>query len=236
MKNIFFALTILISSSVCGQIGEKNFIDQNYIEVTGKSEMEVIPDEIYLKILINEKEAKGKSLTEIENSMIAKLQEIGIETKKDLSIKDFISNFKNYWIIKSDIVLTKEYQLLVHDAKIAGKIFTELQKQGISNISIERVDNSKILEYRKEVKINAIKAAQEKAKSLAMAINQDIGKALYIQELENNLYNSIQGRLAGIQIRGLSNSIVQSSKMEEQDVEFEKIKLEYSIIVRFELK
>jgi len=236
MKNIFFALTILISTTVCGQNGEKNFIDQSFIEVTGKAEMEITPDEIYLKIIINEKDFKNKSLIEIEKLMIDKLQEIGIDTKKELSIKDIASNFKYYLILKTDILLVKEYQVLVHEAKTTGKVITELQKLGISNIKIDRIDNSKIIEYRKEVKINAIKAAQEKARSMALAINQDIGKAIYIKELENNSYKSLQGKVAGIQIRGYSNSMTSSSNSEEPDVEFEKINLDYSILVRFILR
>jgi uncharacterized protein len=235
MKNIFFALTILISTTVFGQNGEKNFIDQNYLEVTGKAEMEIVPDEIYLKIIVNEKDFKNKSLGEIESSMIAKLQEIGIDPKKEIAIKDIASNFKYYLLLKTDILLVKEYQVLVHDGKTAGKVIVELQKLGISNARIDRIDNSKLTEYRKEVKINAIKAAQEKAKSLALAINQDIGRAIYIQELDNNIYNSLQGKMAGIQIRG-TNSITSSSNLLEPDIEFEKISLDYSILVRFELK
>ena len=198
--------------------------------------MEIVPDEIYLKIIISEKEIKGKSLSEIENPMVAKLQDIGVDTKKDLSIKDYSSNFRSYWIAKSDIFLTKEYELLVRDAKSAGKVFLELQKLGISNISINRIESSKIQEYRKQVKINAVKAAKEKAKSIATAINEDIGKAIYIQELDNNFVSSLSGRVAGIQVRGYSNSVVSVGESQEPDIEFEKIKLDYSILVRFELK
>lgn len=226
----------MISSVAFGQTVEKNFIDQNYIEVTGRSEMEVTPDEIYLRIVLSEKDVKGKDLTSLEASMISKLQEIGVDAKKDLSIKDFASNFKNYWILKSEVVLTKEYQLLLHDAKTVGRTFVELQKLGISNITIEKADHSKILEYRKEVKVKAIKATQEKAKSLAMAIGQDIGKAIYINEIDNNAYVPLQGSLAGIQVRGLANAYTTYSGSQEPDIEFEKIKLEYSIMVRFELK
>ena len=236
MKNIFFALTILISTTVFGQNGEKNFIDHNYMEVTGKAEMEITPDEIYLKILINEKDFKNKSLIEIENLMIAKLQEIGIDPKKEIAIKDIASNFKYYLLLKTDILLVKEYQVLVHDGKTAGKVIIELQKLGISNVKIDRIDNSKLTEFRKEVKINAIKAAQEKAKSMALAINQDIGRAIFVRELENNYYNSLQGKVAGIQIRGLANSTTSVSNNLEPDIEFEKINLDYSILVRFELK
>jgi hypothetical protein len=70
MKNFILALTILIASSTYGQVGEKNFIDQNFIEVVGKYEMEITPDEIFLKIIINEKDIKGKTLAEIEKSLI----------------------------------------------------------------------------------------------------------------------------------------------------------------------
>ena len=238
MKNILIILTILISSSIFAQTGEKNFIDQNYIEVTGKAEIEIIPDQIYLKIFLNEKEFKNKqSIVEIEKLMIDKLTGLGIDTEKDLAIKDLASNFQFYWLGKSDIFVSKEYQLLVHDAPTAGKVFIELEKIGISNITIDKLDHSKIREYRKEVKVDAIKAAKEKASELAIAIDQSIGRALFIEEIERNnnyLSNTLSGKAAGVTIRG-SRSF-ESSELINLDVEFEKIKIEYSILCRFELK
>ncbi|MBU3928148.1 MAG: SIMPL domain-containing protein [Bacteroidetes bacterium] len=238
MKNILIILTILISSSIFAQTGEKNFIDQNYIEVTGKAEIEIIPDQIYLKIFLNEKEFKNKqSIVEIEKLMIDKLTGLGIDTEKDLAIKDLASNFQFYWLGKSDIFVTKEYQLLVHDAPTAGKVFIELEKIGISNITIDKLDHSKIRVYRKEVKVDAIKAAKEKASELAIAIDQSIGRALFIEEIERNnnyLSNTLSGKAAGVTIRG-SRSF-ESSELINLDVEFEKIKIEYSILCRFELK
>ena len=231
MRNTLIILTFLFSTSIYAQVGEKNFIDQNYIEVNGKSEMEIIPDEIYIKIEINEKDIKGKTLVDIEKNMYDKLKELGFDLTKDLSIKDLVSNFQNYWFTKSDIILSKEYQLRVHDAKTAGKVFIELQKIGISNTSIDRVENSKIIEYRREAKIAAIKAAQEKAKALAIAINQDIGKALYIKELDSNV---LQSKRMGINV--YSNTANYEAIAAEPEIEFERIKLEYNILVRFELK
>ncbi len=236
MKNLLAAIILLISFAVNGQ-NEKNFIDQNYIMVMGKAEMEVTPDEIYLKIALNEKDTKNQTLQETENAMMSKLQEIGIDIKKDLAIADFASNFKNYWIITSDVVLAKEYRLLLHDAKTVGKVFVELQKLGISNISIDKVDNSKLTEYKKEVKIDAIKAAQEKARSLAMAINQDIGRAIYIEEIDYNIMNTLSGKGAGMRVYGVSSNVKSSSPAKpEPEIEFEKISLESTILVRFELK
>jgi len=230
MKTFMIGFAIFFSMTLYAQ-NEKNFIDQNYIEVTGYSEMEIAPDEIYMKILVNEKDVKGKSLAEIEKSMVAKLQEIGIDVTKDLTVQDVSSNFKNYWILKTDIVLSKEYQLRVRDAQTAGKVIVELQKLSISNITIDHIDNSKIEDFRKEVKVKAIQVAQEKARELSEAVHQTIGRAIFIQEFNNNPFNPTQSKSLNLMVRGIL-----SHADSEPEIEFEKIKLEYSILVRFELK
>ena len=237
MKHLIIGLLLTFTLTAFSQVGEKNFIDQNYIEVTGKAELDIVPDLIYLKIILSDKDNKSKqSLDEIEKSMISKLTEIGVDINKDLSIKDFTSNFKNYWISKSDIVLTKEYQLIVHETKTLQKVFFELQNLGISNLTIDKLDHSKIEQFRKDVKNNAIKAARDKAESLTSTINQTIGKAIYIQELDNQyLSNALQDRLAGVNIRVKGTASLSKSES-MPDVEFEKINLQYSILVRFELK
>jgi uncharacterized protein YggE len=230
MKTILTFL-FLFASLISFSQGNKNFIDQNYIEVTGKAELEIVPDEIYIQIFISETDYKGKETLEmLEKSMLKKLQEIGIDLKKDFAVKDMSSNFKNYWLKKHDIFTSKQYQLIVHTAPVAGHVFRELEALGISNISIEKVDHSEIEKFKKEVKVNAIKVGRENAVSLAEAIGQTVGKALYIRE--NEPFFPMQ-----------ANTIMMRSKSEamdeaytEPDLEFEKIKLEYSVQVFFELK
>ena len=151
MRKVFTILFLLTSAALVAQTGGKNFIDQNYIEVTGKGEMEISPDKIYIQIIINENDNKGKESVEIlEKKMLAKLQTIGIDLKKDFSVKDINSNFKNYWLKKTDIFTSKEYQLIVHTAPVAGRVFRELEALGISNISITNVDHSEIEKFKKE--------------------------------------------------------------------------------------
>ena len=238
MKRILVTLifTLLVFSGF-SQGETKNFIDQNYIEVVGDAEKKVTPNQIYLIIRVNEKDFKDKELPEIEKSMIDKLKALDIDIDKSLTVNDFVSNFKYYWLKKTDIFLTKEYELLIHDAKTAGKVFVELEKLGISNISIERLDHSDIKKFEQEVKIDAIKSAKEKAGALAKAIGQDIGRAIYINEFNDNVgvYKTLQGKTAGIRIRGAS-SLNNKAQETEPDIEFDKIKLKYKIKVRFELK
>ena len=76
--------------------------------------------------------------------------------------------------------------------------------------------------------------AKDKAIALSTSIDQDIGRALFIKEFDGN--NNIN-RTSNIIIRGYSsksNNIYGSRAA--TNLEFEKIKIEYSILCRFELK
>lgn len=232
MKFFASALFLLSFLSSLAQTGEKNFIDQNYIEVTGKAEMQIAPDLIYLKIRLSEQDKNRLPIAEQEKKMTDKLQEIGIDTKKDLSVNDLLSRFKSKAFSK-DIIISKEYRLTVHESKMANKVFLELEKLGISNVSIDRLDHTKMEEYRRELKVNAIKAAKEKAEALTKAINQNIGRAIYIVELQNRPV--VYGESNALYYNS-SQSLRELSAKEESDLDFEKIKLEYSILTRFELK
>jgi uncharacterized protein len=235
MKILMTCFFVFALFPVFGQGHEKNFIDQNYIEVEGKAQMEIVPDLIYLKIVLSEKDTKNRiALSELENKMTGKLQEIGVDVKKDLSVDDFSSYFRNKIISKAEIILTKEYQLVVHDSKTVAKIFFEFEKIGISNVNVDRLDHSKITEFRKEVKVNAIKAAKDKAEYLAKAIGQDIGRAIYVQELDNEINYNTANQIA--RNRGVSRSYYYDESKQLVDIDFDKIKLEYSILTRFELK
>jgi len=243
MKGLIIGVLLSISMVGFAQTGEKNFIDQNYVEVTGKAELEISPNLIYLKIVLSDKNNKNKeTLPEIERKMISKLTEIGIDVNKDLSLIDFVSNLRAQ-LLKTNVILTKQYQLIVRNAKTLEKVFFEFQELGISNASIEKLEHSEIEQFRKDVKVSAVKAAKEKAELLAIALNQTIGKAIYVQEADNlnrnTFSNTLQGRMAGVStsnvmIRGISSNSTNESI--ETDIEFEKIKIESTFLIRFALE
>ena len=68
-KTIVLAAALLIAAGASAQ--EKNFLDKPYIEVTGKADMEVTPDEIYVRIVINEKDNKGKVSVEQQEKALS---------------------------------------------------------------------------------------------------------------------------------------------------------------------
>jgi uncharacterized protein YggE len=242
MKKWMIVALLCVATAGFSQTGEKNFIDRNYMEVTGKAELEIVPDMIYVKITLGDKDHKEKlTLAEQEKRMTEKMTEVGIDTHRDLTVMDFASNLKST-LFKSDVALTKQYQLLVRDAKTLQRVFFEFQKMGISRVSIEKLEHSKIEQHRKDVKVTAVKAAKEKAERLAEALGQTIGKALYVQETDfmnpHSVSNALYGRAPGVnlKIRGLSSNLdLFPSDETETVVEFEKIRVESTFLVRFEL-
>jgi len=165
----------------------KNFIDQNYIEVVGEAELEISPDIVYLKIVLKDKNNKDKkTLPEIEKNMISKLSEIGIDINKDLSFIDLESNLTEYFF-KTNVLLTKTYQLIVHDVKSLQKTFLVFQELSVSDVSILKFEFKEIEKIRKEVQVLALKAAKEKAEVFANALNRKIGKAIFVQELQDKI-------------------------------------------------
>jgi uncharacterized protein YggE len=231
MKKITFTFLLLLSGVISLQ-AQKNFLDVNYIEVTGTANKEVTPDMIYLNIVINEKDNKDKPINEQEKSMLEKLKGIGIDVAKDLSMEDMDSNFKSRFLRKKDVLLSRNYQLLVHDGKTAAKVFTELEKIDISNISVEKIDHSKMTELRKEVRTNAIKAAKEKAEYLTKAVGQTIGKAIYIEVMNENEPRPLRANNTML----FKAAAIGEDSAYEPDIDFKTIKIESSILVRFELK
>ena len=211
--------------------------EKYYIEMTGSSEMEISPDLIYIKIIINDKDNKTKfSITDRESKMISALNNLGIDTNKDILIKDITSNFKHFMLTKTEIIQSKEYKLTVREGKMVSRVYLELQNIGISNISIIELDNSNLEKYRTEIKIAAIKDAKEKSEALTSAIGESIGKAILIRELENNY------RYENFKFPNAIYSNVDNYKSNydtiapEPEINFENIKLNYSIFCRFELK
>ena len=235
MKRILITtgLFLAITATVFGQT--KNFIDQPYIEVAGSADTLVTPNEIFIKIIITEKDTKNKvSVEEQENKMITCLKALNIQTEKYLTTSDMLSNFKSYFLKQKDILKTKEYLLKVSDAATVSKVFVELETLEISNVSIDKVEHSDYEKIKNECRTKAIESAKTKAISLTKPISQSIGNAIHILENDVKVDNFLEGRLAGIAVVGYGTQ--RKENFESPKIEFEKIKISASVSVKFILK
>lgn len=233
MKKIVILSLILLSAKSFSQT--KNFLDLPYIETSAKVDTLVVPDKIYLNIMITEKDTKGKiSVEELENKMNEKLKSLGIATEKQLTLNDLSSNYKKYFLKQQDIQKSKNYTLIVYNAKTAGKVIIRLEEIEISNVTLEKTEYSKAEEMILTLKSKAILKAKNQAIAMTKPLNQKVGNAIYISDY-NNISNMLSGRVAGLQIRGMA-TLKDKDSFEPIDIEFEKIKIETEVKATFKLE
>lgn len=227
---------MLAALAVCMSVGvssmhAQDFTKTPYIEVTGKAEKHVAPDEISLSIVINEKDyAKKQSLEALEKDMISALKKTGIDVKKQLTVVDMSSDFMYRKWRKGEIKLSKAYQLKVFSAKQAMQVMMVLDEVGISEVSISQMKCSKMEQYKDEARAEAMKDAKRKAKILTDAIDQPLGKAIYISE---NDYSPVRNYNRPML---KSAAFAQDAVVEEvPDLDFENIKIDCRVNVKFAL-
>jgi len=225
---IAFVLTI----SYAGNSQNKNFIDQPYLEVSGSADTLVTPNEIFIRILLSEKDTRDRvSIEELEQKMVDALDGLGLDTEKDLTASDMTSNFKSYLLKGKDIIKTKLYMLKVVDANMASQVFIKLEEIGISNTSIDRVNHSDLDKLKNNMRTKAILDAKERAVSLTKPLSQEVGAAIHIVDSDNYV-QQLQGRAAGIIVRGAMSP--EKKDMDElPKIDFEKIKISATINVKF---
>lgn len=231
MKQINLLIGIIfIGNLTFGQ--SKNFIDQHYLETTAKVDTLIKPDIIYLDILIREKDEKNKiSVEELENNMAEKLKILGIDVQKQLILSDLSSNFKKYFLKQKDIMKSKAYKIKVFDAQTAGKVIVGLEDIGISNVSLDKTEYSKIEELKLKLKSKAVAKAKMQAEYLIAPLNQKITKALFITDTYFQSYN-YNGELDEIVVMGFSGKRMKQD-YQPIDIEFKPIKVEAEVSIKF---
>lgn len=230
-----FIFSVLFSFCFVLIFAQKNFIDQPYIETSSKADTLVVPDRIYISIQLNEGDSKNKkSVEELEKSLESTLKSLNIDVEENLSLLDFSSDFKKYFLKNQAVIKSKMYSLLVYDAVTAGKVLAELESVGMSNVNIERTEYSDVENLLLVLKGKAIAKSQKTAEALAKPLNQKIGKALFISDI-NSISNALQGQAPGIRVRGMS-SLYGARAADPIYTEFQKVKFEVEVNVKYILE
>ena len=226
---LLIALLLITSLTSYGQ--SKNFIDQPYLETTARVDTLVIPDRIYLSILITEADTKGKtSVEKLENKMADKLKTLGIDIEKQLTLTDLGSNFKKYFLRKVDVQKDKEYTLLVHDALTAGKVLMGLESIGISNVNLTKTEYSGLEKLKINLRQRAVVAAKIQGEAMVVPLDQKLGHALFISDLNTGVQNRMTDRMVRVQMSK------ESDVDQPIEIEFEKIKIESTVNVKFAIQ
>ena len=221
---------LLIAFSFTGLHAQtKNFIDQPYLETTAQVDTLVVPDKIYLSIYISEKDTKDRtSVEELENRMEAKLKQLGIDTKKQLSLGSLSSNFKDYFLRKTGVLKSKYYSLLVYDALTAGQVIQGMESIGIANVNFQKAEVSNLEELKIMLRGKAVAKAASHAKVMVAPLGQSVGKALFISDMNTGITYGWRG-----QNRMQEMTMAKADSFEPIDVDFQKVKVSSTVNVKF---
>lgn len=207
-----------------------------HIEVTGTARLEIMPDEIYVAITIREREEGKQTITveQQEASLKKGLQDIGLSLE-NLVLSDSESDYVKIRFRRKEVITTKSYTLKLGTAEEVNKVFTKLDELEILDAYISRTERSDIVELRKQLRIDAIKAAKEKADYLLNAIGEETGNAIEVRENDPNYYfNSFANNIQRSYVAEEEGGSVVTGGLPE--IGFEKIRLQASIYVKFSIK
>lgn len=234
MKTFVVLVTLWLSGILAISAQEDN--NSRYIEVTGSSETEIIPDEIHFMITIKEywqEEFEKKSkpedyqtkvpVNEIEHNLMSALKQAGIDPS-DIQTKEV----GDYWRERGkDFLISKTFDIKLQNPDQINRIIQTVNTKGIQSMNIGELKNKDLQEYRKQGKIEALKAARQKADYLVAAMGQKLGNVLRIVEPEERSFSYFQPQSA------MSNVAMPSYDSNPEN--FRTIKLRYQITARFEI-
>lgn len=240
MKNLFLiTITLLL---IIGANAQAPAAKQKSITVTGVAEMEVMPDEIYVQVDLREYDKKGVgkiNIDTIKSNFIAACRSIGI-ADSNISVKAYQA-YNNYWEYKRsrkknpDMNASISYWIKLGDTKKMDELVDRLDDEATQNFFIAKLDYSKKIELKKQLKINAIRGAKEKATYLTSAIDEHINGAITITDLEGS---ADEGGIVINQARlsNTANGFANFTSSDSDNIGFSKLKFHFEVSVEFALQ
>lgn len=212
--------------------------EKRIIEVTGSAETLITPNEFTFKITLLERiENKQKITIEMQETRLKnELANLGVDVSKDLTVYD-LNSFYVYQKKLKDTLGSKDYQLKIKDLAKIEKLQEIADKLNVSRLDLIESTHSELTSYRKETKMEAVKAAKAKAEYMLGAIGEKVGKPVFVQEIGEEIPKSGFGyRAISGGVINTSNSISTGSQNSDATLSFSKIKLRYVVLARFEIQ
>jgi uncharacterized protein len=236
MKRILFAAALGLA--VFGSSFAQTPVDnRRVIEVSGSAERLVTPDEFTFKVTITERIEKKDKLTieQQEDQLRTELSKIGIDPAKDLSVFDISANYIPRKRVR-DTLGTKDYRLKVRDLSKITPLIEMVDTLNLARLDLLDTEHSEITRLRRETKIDAIRAAKEKADYLLGAIGQRAGKPVLIQEVPDETIVPREYANVTSNTMRLSPGVLNQQGAADEALSFTQIRLRYVIVAKFEIE
>lgn len=241
MSSVFGWLVISSFAPAIAQTNSSNTFPKT-ITVTGSAEMEVVPDEIYVEVSLKEYQKKGQDKKDIETIKTEFLQACKTAGIADsmISISSFSGANDYFYYLKKakkipDMISGFSYQVKFNSSILIDALVEKLDDEATRMFAIVSTNHSKMTEFRKQLKILAVKAAKEKANYLAEAIDEKLGSAVSIKEPDETRVSSASTG-SNQPVSYTTELINYNEKKGRSMVEFKKIKIRFEVNAIFALQ
>lgn len=168
MKKNMIVFAMLVVSLINGYAESAG---EPVIEVTGSATMNIVPDRITIEIGLEEYykyKVFGDStlvkLSDIERNVRKTLSEAGVPDS--LIVVSDLGNYRNR-DMSSTFLMAKRLSAVVADFNQIESISDRLDRKGIVNFNITKIDNSDMEQYNRKGLKAALDAARQKAEFIA---------------------------------------------------------------------
>ena len=135
-------------------------------------------------------------MNRLEEGLVKVASQLGLP-KESVKVDNIYGYNWNWKKKKSEEYLaTKSFQLKVSDVKSINDLVDKLDPKGINSMNVARLSHSKLEELKYELKAEALKAAKAKAKYLLDAMDEKLGGALEVQEMDYGYPSPVYARSA----------------------------------------
>lgn len=230
MKKLSIIIALIAISVVSGFAQAVDL--RRKIEVSGTVEKEVTPDIINVSISLKEYfDGKTKiTISQLEQQLEKAVRDAGI-AKEDFTI----NNLSSYNYIEpkkktTDFLASKQYGIRFRDLNKFNQVLGKVDPKGIQSTNIASYDYSKMTELKRELQVQALLVARDKAAALLAGLNEKLGGVIQISELDiSNDYPQPRYKTM------LNMAVANEAATPESDIDFQKIKLTFRINAVFEI-
>ncbi len=212
------------------------------ITVTGSAEMLVIPDEIYVNIVLREYQKRNenkKDLETIKSEFLSFCTAAGI-ADSSISIQSY-TGFNNYYTLRKkkrrdqDLMASITYQVKFNNSKEMDLLIEKLDDEATVSFDIAYTSHSKRNEFRRLLKIQAIQAAKDKGIYLTEAIGEKLGGAITVKEPMEPSGTSVSAYSVQRTVN-ISNTYSKYDADKSVEVDFKKLRLRFEVEVIFAIQ
>ena len=211
---------------------------QRFISVRGESEINIVPDRIELTIIFSETEniKKENELQQREIELIKLLNNFSIDLKK-LSIDNLAATRYGYYSKASNKVrMSKVYKLQLDNIEIVDSLMIKLFEIKANTVTVTNLHSERLEEMKLESTKIALDKAKMKAETMAKHSECSLGQILEISEVSPQIQTMDKDGFYLQEKTVTAYGVNRLIDSEGEDIGIRKIRIQYKVDVKYELK